>query len=355
MESGTDFSTNNKILTIIIGLATLLLFSINILRNIVMPQINTDTLNNFYTIFISIVLEGLPFIIIGALISSFIQIFISEENIIKIIPKNKLMGLFFAAIVGLIFPVCDCAIIPVTRRLIKKGIPTSLAITFMLSVPIVNPIVLVSTYYAFKGKIYMLFARLIFGIIAAMVIGYLIDLLHTGKSLKYSIQLNNFTPSCGCGCHNHQHNKQVHKFHYLFDIIDYTSSETYDTGKLFIIGALISALVQSYIPKEYILSIGQGNLYSIIVMFVLAYILSICSQTDAFIARAFLGQFTIGSVVGFLILGPMLDIKNTLMLTGTFNRKFTIKLIFLIISICFIMAVSANYIIPISLKLLGGV
>jgi uncharacterized membrane protein YraQ (UPF0718 family) len=90
-------------------------------------------------------------------------------------------------------------------------------------------------------------------------------------------------------------------------------------------------------------------------MFVLAYILCICSQTDAFIARSFLGQFTVGSVIGFLILGPMLDIKNTLMLTGTFSRKFTIKLIFLIVSICFIMAVSANYIIPLSLKIWGGI
>ncbi|WP_411679553.1 permease [Clostridium thailandense] len=89
-------------------------------------------------------------------------------------------------------------------------------------------------------------------------------------------------------------------------------------------------------------------------MLLLAYVLCICSQTDAFIARAFLGQFTVGSIIGFLIFGPMLDIKNTLMLTGTFNRKFTIKLIFLIIAVCFIMAIVANYAIPISLKFSGG-
>ncbi|KZL91439.1 putative two-component membrane permease complex subunit [Clostridium magnum DSM 2767] len=269
-------------------------------------------------------------------------------------PKNKIIGLFFAALAGLVFPVCDCAIIPVTRRLIKKGVPTGIAIAFMLSVPIVNPIVLISTYYAFAGKLYILISRLICGVIGAVLIGYLIDLLHTGKVLKYSIQVN----SCVCSCtghHDYNHNKVKHKLHFLSDTIYHTSSETYDTGKLFIIGALISAFVQTYIPKKYILSIGQGEVYSILTMFVLAYLLCICSQTDAFIARTFLGQFTVGSIIGFLILGPMLDIKNTLMLTGTFNRRFTIKLIFLIVSICFVMAVFANYIIPLSLKIWGGI
>ncbi len=354
MEKETKFYTNNKKLVIIIMSIISLFFLMNILRNISIRKIDTNALNNFCTIFISMILEGLPFIIIGSLISSFIQIFISEETILKIIPKNRIIGLFCAASIGLVFPVCDCAIIPVTRRLIKKGVPTGIAITFMISVPIINPIVLFSTYYAFTGKLYILIARSIFGFISAILIGYLIDLLHTGKVLKNSIQVN----KCSCNCnghHSHNHNNVNHKLHFLSDIIYHTSSETYHTGKLFIIGALISAFVQTYISKKYILSIGQGEIYSILIMFVLAYLLCICSQTDAFIARAFLGQFTVGSVIGFLIFGPMLDIKNTLMLMGTFNKKFVIKLIFIIVSICFIMAVSANYIIPISLKIFGGI
>lgn len=255
--------------------------------------------------------------------------------------------------VGLIFPVYDCAIIPVTRRLIKKRVPIGMAVAFMISVPIVNPIVMFSTYYAFYGKPYIVLARLIFGVASAVLIGYLIDILHTGNVLKYNIEIN----SCRCGCsghHNHSHIDHKYRHNFLSEIIYHTSAETYSTGKLFIIGALISAFVQTYVPKRYILSIGQGSVYSILVMFLLAYILCICSQTDAFIARAFLGKFTVGSIIGFLIFGPMLDIKNTLMLTGTFNRKFTIKLILLIISVCFIMAIVANYTIPISLKFFGG-
>ncbi|ADK16815.1 MULTISPECIES: permease [Clostridium] len=354
MEKNAKFYTNDKKLAIIIMSMVLLLFLMNILRNIFIIKIDTNTLNNFCTVFISMILEGLPFIIIGSLISSFIQIFISEETVLKIIPKNKIIGLFCAASIGLVFPVCDCAIIPVTRRLIKKGVPTGIAITFMLSVPIINPIVLFSTYYAFTGKLYILISRFIFGFISAILIGYFIDLMHPGNVLRYDIQVN----KCICNCnghHSHSHNNTIHKLHFFCDIIYHTSSETYNTGKLFIIGALISAFVQTYIPKKYILSIGQGKMYSILIMLVLAYILCICSQTDAFIARTFLGQFTVGSVVGFLIFGPMLDIKNTLMLMGTFNKKFVIKLVFLIVSICFIMAASANYIIPLSLKIIGGI
>lgn len=278
MERNTKYSINNKLIIIIMVTSVVLLFLINILRNITLPKIDTDTLNNFYTIFLSMVLEGLPFILLGSLISSFIQILVSEKTIVKFIPENKIMGLIFASLVGLIFPVCDCAIIPVTRRLIKKKVPIGMAIAFMISVPIVNPIVMISTYYAFYGKPYIVLARLFFGIVSAILIGYLIDILHTGDVLKYNIQINN----CRCSCNeHHNHINQNCRINFLSKIIYHTSAETYDTGKLFIIGALISAFVQTYIPKRYILSVGQGSIYSILVMFLLAYILCICSQTDA--------------------------------------------------------------------------
>ena len=107
-------------------------------------------------------------------------------------------------------------------------------------------------------------------------------------------------------------------------------------------GVFLSTCMQVFVPKEFILSIGGGVLSSIIVMMVLAFVLSVCSETDAFIARGFLGQFTTGSILGFLILGPMIDIKNTIMLCGSFKLSFVAKLIFLIITICFILAVIAN-------------
>ncbi|OOV50636.1 hypothetical protein B1A67_13200, partial [Clostridium botulinum D/C] len=104
---------------------------------------------NFCTIFTSILLEAIPFILIGSFISSLIQVFVSEEFVTRIIPKNKFLGLLLASLIGIVFPVCECTIVPITKKLIKKGVPLGVAFTFMLSVPIVNPIVLMSTYWSY--------------------------------------------------------------------------------------------------------------------------------------------------------------------------------------------------------------
>ena len=137
--------------------------------------------------------------------------------------------------------------------------------------------------------------------------------------------------NCSCG-HSHNHSNYNNKIiRNIEEIISHTSAELYDIGRFFIMGVFLSTCMQVFIPKEFILSIGGGVLSSIIVMMVLAFVLSVCSETDAFIARSFLGQFTTGSILGFLILGPMIDIKNTIMLCGSFKLSFVAKLIFLII------------------------
>ena len=169
-----------KILSIII----VLLLGIYFVKKSNIIRLDSGVINDFSTIFLSIIFEGIPFILIGALVSSIIQIFVSEEAIAKIIPKNKFVGVLIASLVGLVFPVCECAIVPITRRLIKKGVPLSIAITFMLSVPIMNPVVLLSTHYAFMGMSYMVIARAMFGMIGAITIGMLIGMLHKDSPFK---------------------------------------------------------------------------------------------------------------------------------------------------------------------------
>lgn len=361
-----------KILSVMVVLLLLMYF----IKNTTIITLDSRVINDFSTIFLSIIFEGIPFILIGALASSIIQIFVSEEAIAKIIPKNKFVGVLIASLVGLVFPVCECAIVPITRRLLKKGVPLSIAITFMLSVPIMNPVVLLSTHYAFMGMSYMVIARAMFGMIAAITIGYLVEVLHKnspfkGEKVKKSKNIlgkatfvsgHNIVRSnkgisiikhnhrhvedgngnCSCG-HTHNHSNSKNKLiSNIEEIISHTSAELYDIGRFFIMGVFLSTCMQVFIPKTLILSIGGGVLSSIIVMMVLAFVLSICSETDAFIARGFLGQFTTGSILGFLILGPMIDIKNTIMLCGSFKLNFVAKLIFLIVTICFILAVVAN-------------
>ena len=374
-ENKRAYDNEVTLIKFLSGIVVLLL-GVYLVKSTTGIKLDSGVINDFSTIFLSIIFEGIPFILIGALASSIIQIFVSEEAIAKVIPKNKFIGVLIASLVGLIFPVCECAIVPITRRLVKKGVPLSIAITFMLSVPIMNPVVLLSTHYAFMGMSYIVLSIALFVMVDSIIIGYLFGVLymdspfkresvkrpkgiirkatydsghntvHKHKSVNIIKHNHNHVDegngNCSCG-HTHNHSNHKNKFiRNIEEIISHTSLELYDIGRFFIMGVFLSTCMQVFIPKTLILSIGGGVLSSIIVMMVLAFVLSICSETDAFIARSFLGQFTTGSILGFLILGPMIDIKNTIMLCGSFKLNFVVKLIFLIISICFILAVIAN-------------
>lgn len=314
----------------------------------------------FSTIFLSIILEAIPFIIIGAFVSTIIQIFVSPEFISRIIPKKRFIGLLAASLLGLVFPVCECAIVPIMRRLIKKGVPVHIAVTFMVAVPIVNPVVLASTAYAFPGASHMVLLRGFLGMGAAILIGHIVGVLQGGND---PMRANHDHNACGCGhshhhdevcCdehehgheheHSHQHRENAGILGKIAEVIEHTSMELYDVGKFLIFGSFLAALMQTFISRRFILSIGQNSISSVVVMMLLAFVLSLCSEADAFVARTFLGQFTNGSIVGFLIYGPMIDIKNTIMLSGSFKVSFVVRLILVITVICFAAAMMVNFI-----------
>ena len=305
-----------------------------------------DQLKNFGTIFISLILEGFPFLILGALVSSIIQLKVSEDTIGKLRFKSKFLSLLAMAVAGILFPVCECAIIPIVRRLVKKGMPIWMAITFMTSVPIVNPVVFMSTYYGFLGYSHMAYLRFGLGIICSMIIGFLVGELTSRNPLKEEADNHHGNDDCGCGHHHHEHHQHScnhqHNEYTLRGIVGHVSEEFYEIGRFFIIGAMLSSIFQSFIPREYILNIGQGRVSSILVMMSIAFLLSICSETDAFIGRTFFNQFTGSSVIAFLIFGPMIDIKNTIMLLSNFKLNFVIKLIFVITAICFLAATALS-------------
>lgn len=314
-------------------------------------------MEGFLLIFLSIILEAIPFVMIGALISSLIHLFVSEETIARIIPKSKILGLVAGSLMGIVFPVCECAIVPIVKRLIKKGVPIDIAITFMLAVPIVNPVVLASTYYAFGNDMNMLMLRGVGGLVGAIAVGALVgryagsqDVLKDEiKKVKVK-RVHKHDIGCACGCQSAKRslkrpNKRQEKQGFwssLQGIMLHTSRELYSVGRFLIAGAFLSAMMQTFVPRDMILSIGNNDISSILVMMAMAFILSLCSEADAFIARTFAAEFTTGSIVAFLVLGPMIDIKNTLMLSSGFKTKFIMKLIITISLICFVMAMGIN-------------
>lgn len=289
-----------------------------------------EFLNKFSIIFSSIVIEALPFILIGAVLSSFMQVYFSTDLFNKIISRNKVIGSLQAGIIGFFLPICECATVPITKGLISKRVPINVAITYMLAAPIVNPLVILSTYYAFHGNIKVVLLRVGIGLIISVIAGILMLYLSgEGNILKDGTSFQEGNCLCGCSEIDDISKKPIR-------LLKHTSIEFYEIGKYFIVGATLASLFQMVIPRESIFYFENSTILSIIMLMVFSFLISLCSEADAFVASTFMNRFSLGAITGFLIIGPMIDLKNTIMLFSVFKKSFVIKLLFVVFSLCFI-------------------
>lgn len=271
------------------------------------------------SIFISILIEAIPFVLLGVIISGIIQMFVTEEMISKIIPKNRFTAVLFASVIGALFPACECGIVPVVRRLLLKGVPLHAGIAFMLTAPVINPIVLFSTYIAFGNKWDMVIYRGGLALIVSILVGIILSYRFKDNQLLENSQ------------NEHVHAASNSTFSQkLWGTLQHAVEEFFSVGKYLILGAFIAASMQTFIKTTLLLELGQNAFSSSLIMMALAFVLSLCSEADAFIASSFSSTFSTSSLVAFLVFGPMLDIKNLLMLLGVFNKRFVIFLITLI-------------------------
>ncbi|PSL43280.1 hypothetical protein B0H94_111105 [Salsuginibacillus halophilus] len=271
------------------------------------------------TIFLGILLEAIPFLLLGVFVSALIQVFVSEDALNRYLPKNAYAALFPAAVLGAIFPICECAIIPVVRRLIKKGMPLHVGVVFLVGAPILNPVVAGSTYFAFRDDLTVFYLRfgLAFGL--AILIGGIMYLIFKNRDQlkwrseellgKESIDIKQGPPQ---------------KQHRLKQTFYHASDEFFLMGKYLIAGALIAAMFQTFLDREFLASLGANDWASTAVMMAFAYVLSLCSEADAFVAASFGNLFNEGSLAAFLLYGPMLDLKNTIMLFAFFKARFVL-------------------------------
>lgn len=288
------------------------------------PALKDETLQSFKTIFISIILEALPFIMLGVLISSFMQIFLSEQMIQRFTPRHPLLGILFACLLGFLFPVCECGLIPVIRRLIAKGMPLYIAVVFILAGPIVNPIVYAATYMAFKARPEMLYARMGLAVLAAAMVGLFVYRFVAANQLKHSASTLYADAAGEAAGHSHDRGSKVSA------MLEHAAGEFFEMGKYLILGSMVTAGIQALIPRSDLVSIGQDPIVSHLFMMGFAYVLSLCSTSDAFVAASFANTFSAGSLLTFLVFGPMLDIKSSLMLLSVFRTRFVLLLALLI-------------------------
>jgi hypothetical protein len=317
---------SNPVIAIVILAILISLFFLS--KEIDILIMDITKLQIFKTIFISIILEALPFLLVGVFISAIIHVFVPEQVIKNLIPKNPVLGILSASLLGIIFPICECGMVPVIRRLISKGMPLYISIVFILVGPILNPIVFFSTFMAFRNRPEITFSRMGLAFLVALVIGLLIyrfiksDQIKVNKAEKHSHHSHE-------GDH-HDHGQHLHG-NKLIEVMAHITSEFFQMGKFLIFGSIVAAGLQTLVARESLVLIGHGPIASNLLMMALAYLLSLCSTSDAFVASSFTTTFSSGSLLAFLVFGPMLNFKETLMLLAVFKKKFVILLSILVI------------------------
>jgi hypothetical protein len=274
--------------------------------------------NTLTTIFLGIFIEAAAFLLLGVLMSAFIQVFVTAEMLERWVPRNRVGATLMGAFMGMVFPVCECGSVPAARRLMTKGAPVPLGVAFLLAAPVVNPVVIASTWVAFGGDPWIVGGRVGLTILIAATIALVFSFHPAPRTLLAPIA-ERAAATCDC-CAPGDETPQGWRAR-LNAVATHSATEFFEMGQYVVLGAFLAALAQTAIPQEILLRIGASPITSVLVMMALAVLLSICSTVDAFIALGFATTFNTGAILAFLVFGPMIDIKAVLLFTSTFKRQ----------------------------------
>ena len=264
---------------------------------------------NFLLIFSSLLIEAVPFVLLGAVVSASIEVFVPGRVFEKLTALPRPLQLPAAAMTGFAFPVCECGSVPVARRLAAKGLSPAAAVTFMLAAPILNPVVIASTFVAYRGRDSlwpMVLGRAGLGLVAAVAIGWVVSNKTKGELLR---------PREGDSEHDHSGGSKAEAF------FAHLSGDFLFMGRYLVLGAVVAAALQTFVPQDVIGSVAGTPVVDLLAMMALAFVLSLCSESDAFVAASFV-QFGVGAQLAFLVFGPMVDTKLGFLYSATFTRGF---------------------------------
>lgn len=279
-------------------------------------QILPDRLQDFVTLSLSIFVEAFPFLVLGSLLAGIVNTYIPAHIFQKILPANEFLRRGILSLLGFLLPVCECGNVPLSRSLMMQGLKPSQAITFLLAAPVINPITIWSTWAAFSYDSSIVVSRIIATLLIANIIGYIISL----KKNEQDFLTDNFIESCKTGGEQSSLKGSLG----LGKLSNTFTQEAFIMIKMLAFGALIAGAVQTFIPREVLVDVGSNVVLSILAMLLLAFVISICANIDAFFALSFAGTFTAGSLVSFLVFGPMIDIKMLVLLKTTFKNNLLI-------------------------------
>lgn len=290
---------------------------------------------DFLTLFLSIFARSMPFLLLGALISGLINEFVSSGEVLRAVPRGRLGAALAGLVLALAFPVTECGIVPVVRRLFRKGLPAPAGVGLLLAAPVINPLVLALTFSAYGGgRVLALRAGLgaAIALAAALVLtwrGGLTDLLHAGA-----------LPPVQGGAEATHTGQPVSVR--MQSALRAAADDVFDFGGYMVAGALLAALLQLAIPTNVWLGAGQAPATSVLALQGLSFVLAVPSAGDTSLSLAFSGTTPPGSLLAFLLFGSMVDVKSLLMLRPVFRVRAAALLVALLAVLTFAAGVALN-------------
>ncbi|MEU0510913.1 MULTISPECIES: permease [Amycolatopsis] len=261
------------------------------------------------TVFVAVVVQALPFLVPGVLLSGAIMAFLPAERLRRLLPRRPGLAVPVAGLAGAALPGCECASVPVARRLMQNQVAPSVALAFLLASPAINPVVLVTTAVAFPGRPEMVLARFGGSLATAVVTGWLWQRFGRAEWIAERA-LGRLSGPVG------ESRWRVFTETARHDLVE--------AGGFLVIGGLASAVLNVVVPQSWLGTLGGNLVLGVLVMAVLAVVLALCSEADAFVAASLSAVPLVPRLV-FLVVGPAVDLKLIALQTGTFGRRFALR------------------------------
>lgn len=282
------------------------------------------------TLAISVLIESLPFVVLGVVLSIVVQVWVPPGAIERWMPRRAWARRAVLSLFGMVIPVCECGNVPFARGLLMRGFTVPETLTFLIASPIVNPIVIITTHQAFGFSDGILIARLVGGYFIANLIGW----LYSRHPDPDGLLTDRFRATCEFVATEPGGKARRSLAQFVVELRAVMPA--------LVIGSAVAGAVQVLVPRDALLAIGSNPVYSIVAMIALAMIVSICSNVDAFFALSFASTFTPGSLVAFLIVGPLVDVKMLALLRTTFTTRVLVGMVVTVVLSAFAIAIGVN-------------
>jgi len=285
---------------------TMLLLLLVLLQGPIRGALSAPVMQSWMTVFVAVLVQALPFLVLGVLLSAAIAVFVPASFFARALPKRPVLAVPVAGLAGAVLPGCECASVPVAGALVRRGVTPAAALAFLLSAPAINPIVLTATAVAFPRNPEMVLARFVGSLLVACVMGWLWQRLGRTDWLRPPERPHYEGQSKGAAFWGSVRHDVMH------------------AGGFLVIGAMAAATLKAVAPASWLRTAAENPLVAILALAILAVLLSICSEADAFVAAS-LTQFSLTAKLAFLVVGPMIDLKLFAMQAGTFGRGFALR------------------------------